>query len=158
MVIKWRSLAYTLAILMTILVISGLQGFYTVSRADGTIPPTATLNTGNVSLLERKEALTFAEPWRRQSAALGAFFLGVAKTTGFTDYVIPTRDAFRFSCDFIRVYRVTPFGDLILHPSECGNDVMSFESVGTGHYIFYVFNTKFAAQHAPQDILFLPKR
>ena len=147
-----RSLIYTIAILVIAVVMSSLQGFASVSRAQ-VFTPTPTLNTGNVTLLERKDATTFAAPWRNTAAVSGAFLLGIAKATGFTDYSIPTKIAFRWDCNFIQVYRVTDHADLILHPSVCANDMFSFESVGSGHYILYGFGTKFGTQHAPHDIL-----
>jgi len=37
-------------------------------------------------------------------------------------------------CASVRVYRVTEWGDLILHPSTCSGTMLSFTSVGTGAY------------------------
>jgi len=56
-------------------------------------------------------------------------------------------------CASVRVYRVTEWGDLILHPSTCNGTMLSFTSVGTGAYVLYAFGTMQGAQNAPVDVL-----
>jgi len=56
-------------------------------------------------------------------------------------------------CASVRVYRVTEWGDLILHPSTCSGTMLSFTSVGTGAYVLYAFGTIQGAQNAPVDVL-----
>ncbi len=85
----------------------------------------------------------------------GGVALGVMRATDFTAYSSDTLLTFQRSCALVRVYRVTPFGDFILHPSTCAGDVLSFTSVGTGHYIFYAFSSIRAAQNAPVNILWI---
>ncbi len=110
--------------------------------------PTATTT---LTLLSPADALA----WKNipYNGPLGGFQLGVGHATGYTWYSIDTLATFQRSCAFVRVYRVTPFGDLILHPSSCAGDVMTFQSVGTGHYIFYSFDSVSAAQLAQMDVL-----
>jgi len=78
---------------------------------------------------------------------------GVFKATGFNVYTIDTVVTFGIPCQFVRAYRVTPNGDLILHPSVCSGGLLQLTSVGTGHYVFFGFGSATSAAFAQHDVL-----
>jgi len=105
-------------------------------------------NNQNSSLLPSNESAGMMSVWRNSS--VGGQVFGVVAAQGFTQYTINTRTAGNASCAFVSVYRVTENGDLIRHPSTCAGDMLSFTSVGTGHYVLFSFGNSSAAQNSAQ--------
>src|SRR5579859_3267455 len=108
-----------------------------------------------VTLLPPAQAARFTSiPY---NGPLGGVALGVTITSNWNSYNIDTLAAFQRSCELLRVYRMTEFGDLIVHPSACSGNLFSFGSVGTGAYFFYGFGSVSAAQLAQMDVLWLAR-
>jgi hypothetical protein len=72
----------------------------------------------------------------------------------FSTYVIDVRTVLGVSCEQLRVYRQTQWGDLILHlETACNGDTMTIQAVGTGMYYFYGFGNASNAGHAQISVL-----
>jgi len=108
-------------------------------------------NAANSVLLSSNESSSFIGAGT--AAPAGAFGVGVFFANGFQTYTIDTRAGLNLSCAAVRVYRVTEMGDLILHPSTCSGDMLSFVSAGTGHYVLYAFGNTNGAQGAQNDVI-----
>jgi len=125
---------------------SGANGANGSSSFNGVGP-----NAANSVLLSSNESSSFMGAGMASPA--GGFGVGVFQANGYQTYTIDTRAGLNLSCAAVRVYRVTDRGDLILHPSTCAGDMLSFVSAGTGHYVLYAFGNTNGAQGAQTDVI-----
>jgi hypothetical protein len=108
-------------------------------------------SSGDFNLIGGHETLNFtAPPFNGPTDAAPA---GVFKATGFNNYSVNTAVGLGIPCQFVRAYRVTPNGDMILHPTTCVNGSLQLQSVGTGHYVLFAFSSPASAALAQHDVL-----
>src|SRR5262249_30651058 len=77
----------------------------------------------------------------------GAGMVGSAVLSGFNIYTFDTMVLLGVPCADVRVYRVLPDGNRLLHPSTCSGNIITFNAVGTGEYLFYTFGSPSAASN-----------
>ncbi len=83
----------------------------------------------------------------------GGGLVGGALLSGFNIYSFDTMVLLGVPCADVRVYRVLPDGNRLLHPSTCSGNILTFNAVGTGEYLFYTFGSPSAASNAQIVVL-----
>lgn len=86
------------------------------------------------------------------SAPSGSAIMTVMYFEGYNTFGLPITST-NNECPFVRVYKVSPQGVQDLWPSTCSGNQVNITTGGTGHYVFYYFNSASSAQSAPARIL-----
>lgn len=116
---------------------------------------TVPLQITNATVLSNTAAAAYVSPLGGTPS--GATLEGVYILKSYSTYTIDTQAAFGAACPTVKVYRVTAEGTQDVFAIDgrsfsCAGDVMTVQSVGAGHYVFYSFGSSDAANAAPKQL------